>query len=88
MTLPARMFLLSMTLARGILRPDALNLGLDVTAQNEVVGADGRAIANVVALGPPTRGVFWEITAVPDIRQDCARVAKNLLASVAALVTE
>ena len=31
------------------------------------------------ALGPVTRGSFWEIVAVPDIRQQCARLANHLV---------
>jgi uncharacterized NAD(P)/FAD-binding protein YdhS len=29
----------------------------------------------IYALGPVTRGLFWEITSVPDIREQCWRVA-------------
>ena len=30
------------------------------------------------ALGPVTRGTFWEITAVPELRVQCAEVAGAL----------
>lgn len=75
-------------LSRGVLRPDPLALGLDVTRDNMAVGADGAASARIAILGPPTRYAFWEITAVPDIRLDCARVADFLVARLAAAAAE
>jgi uncharacterized NAD(P)/FAD-binding protein YdhS len=63
----------------GLLRPDALQLGLDVTAAGAIIDGAGQTSPNITALGPPTRGMFWEITAVPDIRRDCARMAGVLL---------
>jgi uncharacterized NAD(P)/FAD-binding protein YdhS len=62
----------------GLARPDALGLGLDVTADGVVVGADGSVSEGLYALGPVTRGTFWEITAVPELRVQCAEVAKGL----------
>jgi len=63
----------------GVLRPDALQLGLDITAAGAIIDRAGQVSPNITALGPPTRGVFWEMTAVPDIRRDCARMAGVLL---------
>jgi uncharacterized NAD(P)/FAD-binding protein YdhS len=65
-------------LARGQARPDPLRLGLDVTHDCEIVDAHGRASARLFAVGPVTSGVFWEITAVPDIRVQVARLAGKL----------
>jgi uncharacterized NAD(P)/FAD-binding protein YdhS len=65
-------------LDRGLARPDALGLGLDVTPDGVVIGADGSATEGLYALGPVTRGTFWEITAVPELRVQCADVAKTL----------
>jgi uncharacterized NAD(P)/FAD-binding protein YdhS len=62
----------------GLARPDALGLGLDVTPEGIVIGADGGATEGLYALGPVTRGTFWEITAVPELRVQCADVAKAL----------
>lgn len=64
---------------RGHIRADALGLGLDVTHDNRLIGADG-ATRSLHAIGPLTRGVFWEITAVPDLRNACAALAARLLA--------
>ena len=41
-------------------------------------------ILDVVAVGPLTKARFWEITAIPDIRVQCARLAETVAARVAA----
>lgn len=63
---------------RGAIRPDAAHLGIDVNGAGEVIGADGRANPRLFALGPMTRGAFWEIVAVPDIRRQTWDVARRL----------
>lgn len=55
-------------LASGRIRPDALGLGI-------AVDEDCRAGEGLYAIGPVTRGAFWESVAVPDIREQAARVA-------------
>jgi uncharacterized NAD(P)/FAD-binding protein YdhS len=65
-------------LADGLIRPDALGLGLDVGEDDALVGKDGRPSRRLYALGPPTRGRYWEITAIPDIRRQAARLADVL----------
>lgn len=63
---------------RGLARPDPLRLGLDVTEDCAVIDAGGNASAKIFAAGPLTRGAFFEIEAVPDIRVQCARLAVRL----------
>lgn len=63
---------------RGLIRPDAAHIGIDVDNQGQTIAADGRANANLYALGPMTRGAFWEIVAVPDIRTQTWAVARRL----------
>jgi len=70
--------LLRRALERGLIRPDPLRIGIDVTQQSEVIGADGEPFPNLFALGPMTRGTFWEIVAVPDIRRQTWAVARKL----------
>ena len=60
-------------MARSIVRPDALNIALEVDGQARPVGS-GR----LWALGPMTKGRYWEITAVPDIRAQVATVADDI----------
>jgi uncharacterized NAD(P)/FAD-binding protein YdhS len=63
---------------RGYARPDPLRLGLDVTTDCALIDADGTVSGKLYAVGPLTRGVFFEIDAVPDIRTQCARLATTL----------
>jgi len=62
-------------LSQGMARPDPLNLGLDVTIDSAVINRWGVPSRRIYALGPVTRGLFWEITSVPDIREQCWNVA-------------
>ena len=59
--------------------PDPLGLGLDVTSDGAVIDRAGRPSDTLFAVGPITRGVFWETTAVPDIRLQCERLAAYML---------
>ncbi|WP_333572142.1 FAD/NAD(P)-binding protein [Sphingomonas sp.] len=70
--------LLQRLAARGMIRPDPAHIGIDVDNQGQTIAADGRANANLYALGPMTRGAFWEIVAVPDIRTQTWAVARRL----------
>lgn len=63
---------------RGVIRPDAAGLGIDVDAQMRVIAQDGTADDRLFALGPMTRGAFWEIVAVPDIRSQAWTLARRL----------
>jgi uncharacterized NAD(P)/FAD-binding protein YdhS len=66
-------------LAEGRLRPDPLGLGLDVTGEGAALDKAGRISRRLFALGPITKGVFWESTAVPDIRLQCERLAAHIV---------
>lgn len=70
--------LLRRLLERGLIRPDAEHLGIDVNPQCEALAADGRADRRLMVVGPMTRGTFWEIVAVPDIRAQTWSVARRL----------
>lgn len=70
-------------LADGRVRPDSLGLGLDVGLDCRVLRADGAPSDRLYAVGPITSGTFWEIVAVPDIRQQVAKLAGNLLGAPA-----
>ncbi|AJP71627.1 FAD/NAD(P)-binding protein [Sphingomonas hengshuiensis] len=70
--------LLQRLAARGLIRADAARLGIDVDNQGQTIAASGVPNANLYALGPMTRGAFWEIVAVPDIRTQTWNVARKL----------
>jgi uncharacterized NAD(P)/FAD-binding protein YdhS len=65
-------------LASGRARPDPLGLGFDVDGDSRI-GGSGPSPA-LYALGPLTKGAFWEIVAVPDIRGQAAGVARAVAA--------
>jgi uncharacterized NAD(P)/FAD-binding protein YdhS len=66
-------------IARGCARPDAQGLGIEVDAQCRLIAADGTPNPRITAIGPMSRGAFWEITAVPDIRIQARAVAERLV---------
>ena len=63
--------LLGGLLERGDVRPDRLGIGLAVDGRS-------RAGSRLWALGPLTKGRYWEIIAVPDIRAQAAAVAEDI----------
>lgn len=63
---------------RESIRPDAARLGIDVDSQSRVLNAAGVASDRLLAVGPITRGAFWEISAVPDIRMQVWALARRL----------
>lgn len=71
-------------LDKGLIRPDALRLGLEVDAASRPLDRDGLVHDGFYAVGPLTRGGVWENTAVPDIRLQAAEVANHLSASLEA----
>lgn len=67
-------------LKQNLARADELGLGLDIADNNALKSADGIASDRLFAVGPITRGAYWEMVAVPDIRQQCAKVSAELIA--------
>ena len=65
-------------LARGYARPDACELGLDVDEHCRLLNGNGEPKDHLLAVGPLSRGSFWEITSVPDIRVQAVQVARYL----------
>jgi uncharacterized NAD(P)/FAD-binding protein YdhS len=64
----------------GAARPDKLHIGLDIDDSCALIAADGDVSSRVRVVGPLTRGKFFEIESVPDIRVQCASIAASLLA--------
>jgi uncharacterized NAD(P)/FAD-binding protein YdhS len=63
--------LLRSLLDSGEVKPEPLGIGLSV-------GDDSRAGKRLWAMGPLTKGRYWEIIAVPDIREQAAAVAQDI----------
>lgn len=69
--------LLGSLLCAGHARADPLGIGIAVDERSRVEGAE-----RLWALGPLTKGRFWEIIAVPDIREQAAAVAQDIAREV------
>ena len=70
-------------LSTGYARPDALRLGLDMTSACAIRDASGAISRRLFAVGPVTKAVFWEMTAVPDLRRQCEALAEHLASVIA-----
>ena len=65
-------------LGKGLVRPDPLRLGFDVTGTCALLDRDGAISRRMFAAGLVTKGAFWERTAVPDIRRRGEFLAEHL----------
>jgi uncharacterized NAD(P)/FAD-binding protein YdhS len=63
---------------QGLARTDPLRLGLDVTTDCAVIDASGAPSTSIFAAGPLTRGTFFEIDSIPEIREQCSLLATRL----------
>jgi len=63
---------------RGLARPDALRMGVDVDRTGRALDAEGVPTPGLYAAGPLTKGTFWEIVAVPHIRHQVAALGARL----------
>jgi hypothetical protein len=69
--------LLRRLLERGSIRPGPIGIGVDADDDARVLAADGTPNPRLYAVGPLTRGLWWEIIAVPDIRGQVAQVGAD-----------
>ena len=63
----------------GLLQPDPLGLGVEVTDVFQLRDIHGNPSPRLHALGPMCKAAAWEITAVPDIRKQTQQLAAELL---------
>jgi uncharacterized NAD(P)/FAD-binding protein YdhS len=73
--------LLRHLLDSGLARPDRLRLGLDTDSHGGLRDATGRPSSDIFTLGPLLRGRWYETTAIPEIRDQAAVLARFLLTS-------
>lgn len=71
----SRSVLIRNLLARGLVSPDPHGLGARVDDACRLLAADDEPTAGLYAVGPLTRGAFWEMTSVPDLRVQARDVA-------------
>ena len=72
--------LLDALVTAGRIRPDSCRLGIDVDRDCRVIGADGSPSSILSAIGPMTRGAFWESIAVAEIARQAEAVADRIAA--------
>jgi len=70
--------LLSALVARGLVTPDPLRLGVACTPEGEVLDVSGQVVPGLHVVGPPRKGTLYETTAVPEIRAQAAALAQRL----------
>lgn len=68
-------------LANGFVRRDAGGLGIDVESDGRVIGAAGTPVDRLHYVGPWLRARDWEATAVPELRDHAAALARRLATS-------
>jgi uncharacterized NAD(P)/FAD-binding protein YdhS len=73
--------LLDALVGRGLIRADPLRIGIDVDLECRTLASDGAPSNELYAIGPVTRGAFWESVAVPDIRGQAQSVARRIVRS-------
>lgn len=65
-------------LARGLVRPGPLALGIAAAIDGAVLNEHGQAANRLFAMGPPLRGMWWESTAVTDVALQAKALAVRL----------
>lgn len=66
-------------LARGLVQPGPLALGIAAAVDGAVLNADGKVASRLFAMGPPLRGMWWESTAVTDVASQAKALAIRLV---------
>lgn len=65
---------------KGIISQDELKLGINADPDSlEVLDKNGKKNSNLFTLGSNLRGLFWETTAVNELRAQAEKLAKNIL---------
>ncbi|QGT82501.1 FAD/NAD(P)-binding protein [Pseudomonas coronafaciens] len=65
-------------LARGLIQPGPLALGIAADVDGAVLDAQGQRSPCLFAMGPPLRGMWWESTAVTDVAIQAKALALRL----------
>ena len=75
--------LISQLRADGLVQSDSLGLGIEVDQRLCTRDVQGNSVPWLSYVGPMLKGCFWEATAVPELREHAARLARRLLAECA-----
>jgi uncharacterized NAD(P)/FAD-binding protein YdhS/predicted metal-dependent enzyme (double-stranded beta helix superfamily) len=66
-------------IVHGYVRVDELSLGLDTNPKGNALDATGRVVGNLFIVGTLRKPHLWESTAVPELREQAAVVAKQII---------
>jgi uncharacterized NAD(P)/FAD-binding protein YdhS len=69
-------------LGRGLARPGPHRLGIDASPAGAVLDSAGTPSGMIFTLGPTLRGLRYETTAIPEIRDQAAALAAHLTAVI------
>lgn len=72
----------------GLVRPDALGLGLQTDADGTLLDREGQRVPGLHLLGPLQCGQLWEIIAIPELRRAAVALATHLTSAPAPAADE
>jgi uncharacterized NAD(P)/FAD-binding protein YdhS len=75
-------------LSRGLLNADALRLGINATPDGAVINSDGTPSDFLYTMGSTLKGILWESTAVPELRQQAKNLATRISTEAETKVTD
>ncbi|GGA93619.1 hypothetical protein GCM10011511_16130 [Puia dinghuensis] len=61
-------------LNKGVIDTDELRLGVNCMPDGAIIGKNGRVSEFLYTIGPTTKGILWESTAVPEIRHQALQL--------------
>jgi uncharacterized NAD(P)/FAD-binding protein YdhS len=73
-------------LRRSLIRTDELQQGIDCTPEGVIINEKGVPSSWLYTIGPPMKGILWEITSVPEIRIAALKLAELILLAKGQLV--
>jgi len=68
--------------SQGLIRPNAIGLGIDTDPYGALYTADGNVSTLLYTLGTPRQGDLWETIAIPELRGQAQELAAVLLQSL------
>ena len=66
-------------ISRNLIQADEMKLGIDATADGTILNSDGSPSKYLITIGSPLRGLLFESTAVPELRDQAKRLSEKLL---------
>ena len=69
-------------IGRGDIKPDALFIGLETAPTGEIINKRGEVSKTFYTFATAQKGVLWECTAMPDIRNQAQKLAARLLENI------